>query len=202
MSHPEDVQPLVAAQYRRLADELASSSVADWDAASLCEGWRVREVIAHVTMPARYDRDAFMAELAARDFDFTRLSNELAARDGAAAPEQLVADLRDDTLHHWVPPEGSSHDALNHAVIHSLDVTVPLGRPRPPDDVMRVVLDDLTLRGVHEHFGTRIAGRRLEATDLEWSVGDGTSIRAASADLAVALCGRRVPGSQLHDDLA
>lgn len=202
MSHPEDVQPLVAAQYRRLADELASSSVADWDAASLCEGWRVREVIAHVTMPARYDRDAFMAELAARDFDFTRLSNELAARDGAAAPEQLVADLRDDTLHHWVPPEGSSHDALNHAVIHTLDVTVPLGRPRPPDDVMRVVLDDLTLRGVHEHFGTRIAGRRLEATDLEWSVGDGTSIRAASADLAVALCGRRVPGSQLHDDLA
>ena len=201
MSPNDDVQPLVAVEYRRLDDELASVPAADWDAPSLCEGWRVREVIAHVTMPARYDRDAFMAELQARNFDFTRLSNELAARDGAAPPERLVADLRDDTLHHWTPPGGGSHDALNHAVVHGLDVTVPLGRPRPPDDVMRIVLDDLTVGGVHEHFGTRIAGRRLEATDLDWSVGTGTTERATAADLALALCGRRVPGSELHDAL-
>ena len=201
MSPNDDVQPLVAAEYRRLGDELALIPAADWDAPSLCEDWRVREVIAHVTMPARYDRDAFMAELQARNFDFTRLSNELAARDGAAPPERLVADLRDDTLHHWTPPGGGSHDALNHAVIHGLDVTVPLGRPRPPDDVMRIVLEDLTVGGVHEHFGTRIAGRRLEATDLDWSVGTGTTERATAADLALALCGRRVPGSQLHDAL-
>ena len=201
MSPNDDVQPLVAAEYRRLADELASIPAADWDAPSLCEGWRVREVIAHVTMPARYDREAFVAELQARDFDFTRLSNDLAARDGAASPARLVADLRDAALHRWTPPEGSSHDALNHAVIHGLDVTVPLGRPRPPDDVMRIVLDDLTVGGVHEHFGTRIAGRRLETTDLDWSVGAGTTEQVSAADLALALCGRRVPGSPLHDAL-
>jgi uncharacterized protein (TIGR03083 family) len=196
-----DVQPLVAAQYRRLADELAPIPVADWDAPSLCEGWRVREVIAHLTMPARYDQDAFMTELQARDFDFARLSNDLAARDGAASPERLVGDLRDDTLHQWVPPEGSSHDALNHVAIHSLDVTVPLGRPRPPDEVMRVVLDDLAVHGVHEHFGTRIAGRRLEATDLDWSTGTGTTLRGDAGALALTLCGRRVPGSPLDDGL-
>ena len=54
-----------------------------WDAPSLCEKWRTREVVAHVTMPARYDGPAFMAELEAAGGDFTRLSDAIAARDGA-----------------------------------------------------------------------------------------------------------------------
>ena len=42
-----------------------------WDAPSLCEGWRTREVVAHMTMPARYSGPAFMAELEAAGGDFT-----------------------------------------------------------------------------------------------------------------------------------
>jgi uncharacterized protein (TIGR03083 family) len=193
-----ELQPSVADEFRSLADLLANAPASDWDTASLCEGWRVREVIAHVTMPARYDEAAFMAELAARDFDFTRLSNDLAARDGQLAPDTLVANLRDEVLHRWTPPEGGSHGALNHVVIHGLDVTVPLGSSRrPPDRTMRVVLDDLTHGDVHERFGTSIEGRRLEATDLDWSYGSGSVLRGSAGDLALTLCGRRVPPGRL-----
>ncbi|HTT85883.1 MAG TPA: maleylpyruvate isomerase family mycothiol-dependent enzyme [Acidimicrobiales bacterium] len=188
-----NLQPLVAAEYLALADLLAPATDATWDTPSRCEGWRVREVIAHLTMPARYDHQAFMAELEARNFDFGRLSNELASRDARLGPEELLRNLRADELHRWTPPGGDSHGALNHVVVHGLDVTVPLGiERRPPDATMRVVLDDLTAGGVHEHFGTSVDGRRLEASDLDWGYGSGTSLRGPAADLVLVLCGRTV----------
>ena len=55
------LQPAVAAEFLALADALAALSEEQWDTPSLCEGWRVREVIAHMTMAARYSDDAFMA---------------------------------------------------------------------------------------------------------------------------------------------
>jgi hypothetical protein len=77
-------------------------------------------------------------------------------------------------------------------------VTVPLGVPRrSPDDTIRIVLDDLTKGGVHEHFGTSIEGRRLEATDLDWSYGSGLALRGAAEDLALVLCDRTVPAGRL-----
>ncbi len=50
-----DLRPLVAAAYLELADLLDEAPESAWDTPSLCEGWRVREVVAHMTMPARYD---------------------------------------------------------------------------------------------------------------------------------------------------
>ena len=94
---------------------------------------------------------------------------------------------------------GGYHGAVNHVVIHGLDVTVPLGVPRrSPDETVRVVLDDLTEGGVHAHFGTSIDGRGLQATDLDWSYGSGPALRGAAEDLALVLCGRSVPGGRLE----
>jgi len=195
------LQPAVASEYLALADVLASAGEADWDKPSLCARWRVREVVAHMTMPARYDEKAFMAELQARGFDFDRLSNEVAERDARLSTDELEANLRDELLHHWAPPGGGYHGALNHVVIHGLDVTVPLSVPRlPPDDTMRIVLDDLTEGGGHVHFGTVIAGRRLDAIDLDWSYGTGEELRAVAADLALLLCGRSVPAERLQGE--
>ena len=145
MTADDDLQPAVAREYLALADSLASATDAAWDLRSLCEAWRVREVIAHVTVPARYDQETFTAELRARDFDFGRLSNEIAVRDAQLATDELVANLREDTLLHWVPPDGGYRGALNHVVIHGLEVTVPMGlQRRPPDATMRAVLVDRT----------------------------------------------------------
>jgi uncharacterized protein (TIGR03083 family) len=201
MSDDDALQPMVAAEYLALADLLESATAVDWETLSLCEGWRVREVIAHLTMPARYDQEAFMAELQARNFDFGRLSNDIAARDARLPTEDLVANLRADVLLRWAPPGGGYHGALNHVVIHGLDVTVPLGVPRrSTDESIRVVLTDLTGGGGHDHFGTHISGRRLEASDLDWSYGAGTLLRGRAEDLALVLCGRGVPAGRTEGE--
>ena len=152
-----------------------------------------------MTMAARYPEDKFMAELRRCDFDFGRLSNELASRDAGLPASQLVAGLRSEVMQHWAPPGGGYHGALNHVVIHGLDVTVPLGVPRrSPDATIRIVLDDLTTGGVHQHFGTRVDGRRLQATDLDWSYGSGSVVRGKAEDLALVLCGRSTPAGRIE----
>src|SRR5690242_8785729 len=121
MPDDADLQPMVASEFQQLADFLASATPAQWDTPSLCDGWRVREVVAHMTMAARYDEAAFMAELQDVGFDFTSLSNKLASRDGALDTDQLVANLRSDVMAKWAPPGGGYRGALNHVVIHGLD---------------------------------------------------------------------------------
>jgi uncharacterized protein (TIGR03083 family) len=199
MTDDADLQPAVAAEFVALADLLGSATDAQWDTLSLCAGWRTREVIAHMTMAARYSEEEFMAELSRCDFDFGRLSNEIAARDAELPATDLVAGLRSEVMRHWTPPGGGWHGALNHVVIHGLDVTVPLGVPRrSPDATIRVVLDDLTAGGVQERFGTSIEGRSLQATDLDWSYGSGLGLRGPAEYLALVLCGRTVPEGRLE----
>ncbi len=201
MTNDTYLQPAVAAEFLSLADLLAAASDAQWDTQSLCEGWRVREVVAHLTMAARYSEEEFMAELRRRDFDFARLSNEVASGDAKLPENELVACLRSGVMQHWTPPGGGYHGALNHVVIHGLDVTVPLGVPRrSPDETIRVVLDDLTQGGGHAHFGVDIQGRHLQASDLDWSYGSGAALRGAAADLALAMCGRAVPDGRLEGE--
>jgi len=194
------LQPAVAAEFASLAGLLAVISEAQWDTPSMCRGWRVREVVAHMTMPARYSQEEFMTELSRCEFDFTRLSNELASRDASRPADELVASLRSGIMQRWTPPGGGYYGALTHVVIHGLDVTVPLGAPRPPDQTIRIVLDNLTADGGHAHFGTVINGRRFQATDLDWSHGSGQVLRGAAADLALALCGRTVPAGRLEGE--
>lgn len=190
----EELQPYVAASYLTLADVLASLPEPDWDTPSLCEGWRIREVVAHMTMPARYSEEDFMAELRECEFDFTRLSNLVASRDAVLPVGDLVGNLRDDVMKHWTPQGGGFHGALNHVVIHSLDVTVPLGQPRSSaDEAIRIVLDDLTQGGGHAHFGTDISGKTYRATDIQWSFGSGPVVSSAAQALAAHFCGRSVP---------
>jgi hypothetical protein len=150
-------------------------------------------VVAHLTMPIRYDQEAFMEELREDDFDFTRLSNRIATRDARLPESQLVANLRDPALHAWEPPGGGHLGALSHVVIHELDITVPLGvQRRSSDPTILAVLDLLTVDGAHEYFGTEIKGRRFVATDVDWTFGSGTEVRAPGGLLVLHLSGRSV----------
>ena len=111
----------------------------------------------------------------------------------AEPADDLLADLRSPALHAWQPPGGGAAGALSHAVIHSLDVTVALGRP-PVAAVEAVVavLDQLTAAN-GEIFTIDLTGILLEASDVDWSWGSGETVRAPSGDLAALLSGRALP---------
>ncbi|MDO1477853.1 maleylpyruvate isomerase family mycothiol-dependent enzyme [Rhodococcus ruber] len=196
-----NLQSGVAPTYDGLADLLASVPAETWDAPSLCEKWQVRHVVAHATMPARLTPEQFGAEMAAAGGDFTVLSDTVAARDAFLPVSEHLAHLRSPLLHAWQPPGGGAADALSHAVIHSLDVTVALERPTvAPAEAVVAVLDQLTAAN-GAVFGVDLTEVRLEADDADWSWGSGEVVRADSGRLVALLSGRTLPdGRTLRRD--
>ena len=177
---------------------LDAADITVWDTPSLCERWRTREVVAHMTMPARYSGPEFMAELAAAGGDFTLLSDTVAARDGGLPVETLLFGLRSDVLHGWEPPGGGLEGALTHCVIHGLDIieAVPLER-RVPDARLARVLGIVARPGSPNLFGADLSGVELRADDLDWSFGSGALVSGPAQALALVACGRRLPPGRL-----
>ena len=196
-----DLAAAIADEYVSLADLLEAADPVVWDAPSLCEGWRTREVVAHMTMPARYSGPEFMAELQSAGGDFTRLSDTIAARDGALPAATLLSGLRSDVLHGWQPPGGGMEGALTHCVIHALDImeAIPMER-RVPDARIARVLEIVAAPGSPTVFGVDLSDVALRADDLDWSFGSGALVTGAAQALALVACGRQLPPGRLGGD--
>lgn len=182
-----DIRDTIAAERHELATILAGLPADAWDAPSLCAGWRVREVVAHMTAPFR-EPDALFLRTGDVD-EINSAADDLARQDAARlTAAQLTADLRDNLRHPWQP--GGYTGALCHDVIHGLDITVALGLDRqvPPDRV-RIVLDEIVPERV-AFFGVDLTGKRLVATDLDWSHGDGEEVARPAQELLLLVCGR------------
>jgi uncharacterized protein (TIGR03083 family) len=187
------VRAEIAAQRAELAEMLAGLAPEQWDAPTLCAGWRVREVVAHVTYPFRASLPRFLMDFARAGADFDRMADRVARRDAAASSARLLAAVRDNVEHPWSPPGGGPVGALSHDVIHGLDVTLALFPERTvPAGRMSVVLGGMTPRSIG-YFGTDLSGVRLVATDLEWTFGDGEPLHGRAQDLLMVVCGRRLP---------
>ncbi len=193
------ISDFIAAERQALATVLAGLTPQQWDAATLCAGWRAREVTAHITMPFRYSTDQYLRELQASGGDFNQMSDRCARRDAAAPVAELAAALAGNVHHPWQPPGGGLEAALTHDVIHGLDITVPLatGR-RVPEPHLLTVLDFLTGRGGGTVFGTDLTGVELRADDLDWSYGSGEPVTGLGQHLLLAMAGRRLPGGLLR----
>jgi uncharacterized protein (TIGR03083 family) len=190
---------MLAAHRRQLTGLLAALPPDAWDRPSLCAGWRVREVVAHILMPLRYSAPRFLAELARARGNFDRMANRVAQRDGAVPPPELVAALREREHTVWKPPGGGLAAALTHDVIHGQDIAVALGVEHPiPEEAVRVVLATVTGAKSRKHFGVDLAGTRLSASDIDWSYGSGRVLSGPAPDLALVLCGRTLPADRLQ----
>jgi uncharacterized protein (TIGR03083 family) len=198
----DDIRDMIAAQRTELGELLAGLPAARWDEPSLCAGWRVREVVAHITMPFRYSGRRFAVELARSGGRFGAMADRVARRDAASlGPDELAEAVLSNVGHPWKPPGGGFEGALSHDVIHGLDVTVPLGLPHVvPEERLRLVLPgSLSERSVR-YFGVDLDGVELRADDMEWSLGSGAAVTGAAADLLLVVCGRPVAPGRLKGE--
>jgi uncharacterized protein (TIGR03083 family) len=199
----DTLRAAITAERTDLADLLATLGPQQWDAPTLCDGWRVREVLAHLTMPFRTSAARFALDLAKAGGNFNRMADRVARRDTARMTNgELLACLRDNVGFEWKPPGGGLAGALSHDVIHGLDITVGLGLDRRvPLDRLALVFEGMTPKSV-AYFGTDLSGVRLEATDLDWSHGSGAPVHGLAQHLLLVICGRRLPPGYLDGDTA
>ncbi|MDI9917719.1 maleylpyruvate isomerase family mycothiol-dependent enzyme [Rhodococcus sp. IEGM 1379] len=197
----EKTPDAVVAQRSELVTFLDGLSAQQWNTPSLCEGWRVREVVAHITMPYRYPASRFVLEMVKARGNFNRMSNRRALADARELSEtQLLDSLRENVAYPWKPPGGGFDGALSHDVIHGQDIRVALGDTYVvPEDRLSRVLDGLSPENA-KYFGADLEGVRLRADDRDWEFGAGAEVHGAAQDLLMVLCGRILPPGHLFGD--
>ncbi|OXM63092.1 maleylpyruvate isomerase family mycothiol-dependent enzyme [Amycolatopsis vastitatis] len=177
----------------RLADLLENLPEQDWERPSLCTGWRIRDVAAHLAGNAQFGAgDWFREALRARG-RFNRMISESARRLAAQPPGPLVAQLRDHAASRRVPPApGAGPDStIMDVLTHTQDIALALGREPevPPEDAVAGLGSLWKLRFP---FNPRkqLAGLRLIASDADWAVGTGPEVRGPAAGFLLLLTGR------------
>lgn len=187
-----DMWDLVAAERAALASDLDGLSAGQWDTDSLCDGWTVRQTLAHMTSTARTSPGGFFAGLIGSGFNFGRFVEKGIERQSGDSPEQTLANFRAIERSRTAPP-GPKASWLGETVIHAEDIRRPLGIAHEYDaDAVRQCLD--FFKGSNTLIGTkkRLDGLALSATDQDWSHGTGAPVEGRAIDLLMAATGRGV----------
>ncbi|QUQ68596.1 maleylpyruvate isomerase family mycothiol-dependent enzyme [Kutzneria sp. CA-103260] len=174
-----------------LAEFLATLSPDEWDAPSLCAGWRVRDVVAHMISYDELDTRALFDRLVRGAFGVHR-SNAIGVEDlGRLSPDELLAMLRRHLTPQGLTSWFGGLVGLEDCLIHHQDIRRALGRPRQvPADRLRPCLRTAVLNPI-VGGPWRIRGLRVTATDLGWSFGFGPEVAGPAEPLLMAITGRR-----------
>lgn len=174
-----------------LADLLSSLSDAEWRSPSLCAGWTVRDVAAHLTLaPHITFGDALTGFIKARG-SFNRMVYDTAVKQARRPVPELVTLLRCAVGSRRLAPGQKLKDALMDVLVHGQDIALPLGRTRPiPPAAAVVSADHLWQMGFPFYTRRRMRGLRLTATDVGWSVGSGAQITGPMDALLLLLADR------------
>lgn len=178
------------AQRAHLAETLAALTPQQWSQPSLCEGWRVREVVAHITLPYRHSGMRVLGGIVAARGRFNVFADRIARRDTRRLTDSELQDsLARNIENPWRPPGGGQAGALSHDVIHGLDITEPLALPGPPVSRIHTVLRHVGKRQL-DYFGADLSRIRLHATDCDFSIGDGETVPMSAKDILLIVTGR------------
>jgi uncharacterized protein (TIGR03083 family) len=184
----------------QLADFLEAVPEEEWEAPSLCEGWRVRDVVGHVSVVPRVTLRQMLAVAPRARFDVDRVNMLVGIQEGQRTPQELVALLRQHAAHRTgIRPVPDPRNLLFDLVVHGQDVARPLRRQLPvASSVAQQGLDRVWAMGWPFRARARLGGLRLRATDTGWSVGEGPEVRGSALDLLLVATGRR---ASVVDDL-
>lgn len=173
-----------------LADFLAGLTPEQWAHPSLCAGWCVREVAAHVVSFEEMTPRELTARFVKGRLQMDRI-NGLGVTDLAGnSTEQLITLLRDNAEPKGMGAGFGGRVALTDNMIHQQDIRRPLGLGRTiPAERLSAALDFVryspTIRGA-----LRVRGVRLIATDSDWSYGKGPEVRGPGEALLMVMAGR------------
>jgi len=181
----------VAEERRQLADLLDELDEAQLATPSLCLGWNVKTVAAHVVSTVDDGMSGFL-QMAIRRGSLGRGIDELARRRAQSPTAELVAGIRKHADRPISSPVFGPLGPLADILVHSGDIRIPLGLPFEPDaQLTALALDFLTGRWPIGFlpFG-RLRRIRLSATDINRTWREGAEISGPVAALMMSVCGR------------
>jgi uncharacterized protein (TIGR03083 family) len=188
-------------QRARTADLLETLTDEQWQHPSLCQGWTVRDVAAHMTMQQQRVRDVavFVARnpTMLRSVTLNAIIHDSALVQSRLPTEEIIGRIRamigSRRYNTFVTPLETLTDIL----VHSQDIAVPLGvelEMSPSASALAATRRWDTRRGrLATVFRLMpLEGYRLTATDADWTRGSGPEVAGPIGALLLLLTGRNV----------
>lgn len=190
---------MVHLERQALVEDLQMREVVDWDTPSLCPGWSVHDVLAHLVDDAKTTTFGFVRRFAGAGFDFDRSNGQGVARERRTDPWATLEAFAAVSSRTTAAP-ASLATRLVEALVHGEDIRRPLGighsyPPAAAVSAMRYQLGTSIKMGGGKE---RAEGLRLIATDVDFAVGSGPEARGTVLDLLVAVCGRKLMNDRIQ----
>jgi len=186
-------------QRRALVDLLEGLSGEEWRQPSLCEGWTIRQVAAHLAL-----QNTTWSAMPRAVLDLVRHGgmngaiHAMACRHAELPAEAIIGEIR-DRVGVWRPlPTVTVRETAIDYLVHGQDIAVPLGRTLPmPGGLAVIAADRVWSRPRMFHARKKLAGYRLVADDARWAAGRGDEICGPIGALLLLLTGRPAALRQL-----
>lgn len=191
----------IVAQRHKLVERVAGLTQVEWETQSLCDKWKVRDVVGHLLSILEIPLPKFLFGIVkARSFD--RYCDTVARQIGCAEPSELVTRLRSAVDTRYSPPVLGPMSPLCDLFIHTRDIERPLGRTSELDPAGLLTALEFACGGKAYGFvpSARTNGLRFEAPDLDWGVGDGPVVRGPGEAILMTLNNRASALADLSGD--
>ncbi|MGV0593219.1 maleylpyruvate isomerase family mycothiol-dependent enzyme [Mycolicibacterium porcinum] len=178
-----------------LAAFLATLTPAQWETESLCTGWTVKDVVAHIVSYEELGVPGLLKRFAKGRV--VRANEVGVAEYSAKSTGELL-----DFLNRHLRPQGLTAGfggmiGLIDGTVHHQDIRRALGLPRtaPAQRLQRIL--PLVPGNPRLGAGRRIKGLRLRANDIDWEHGSGPEVTGTGEALLLAMTGRRQAAEEL-----
>jgi uncharacterized protein (TIGR03083 family) len=181
---------LARAEREDFAAFLETLTPQQWEAPTLCDKWKVRQVAAHTISFDELSSGQLVGRFVKGLLIVDRINDVGVADYADRSPEQLVALIRGYAHPHGLTAGFGGRIALTDNMIHQQDIRRALDIPRtiPAERLLTALEFSLyapTIRGAW-----RARGVRLVASDSDWSHGKGAEVRGPGEALLMAMAGR------------
>ncbi|MFE5238931.1 MULTISPECIES: maleylpyruvate isomerase family mycothiol-dependent enzyme [unclassified Streptomyces] len=192
---------MVHAERAALIGDLERLDAERWDEPSLCAGWTVHDVVAHLVDTARTTRPGFLIGLARARFDFDRQNARGVERERGASPGETLERLRRVVSRTSTPP-APLDSRLVEEIVHGEDIRRPLGLARsyPQEAVVRSLRLQARTSASFGGAEELVARVRLTAEDADLSIGEGPEVSGPALSLLLAVSRRRVALDDLEGE--
>jgi uncharacterized protein (TIGR03083 family) len=192
--------PLIRTERAALIADLESVPTAQWATPSLCAGWTVRDVLAHMTTTAKMTPGRFIGRFASTGFRFNAMNANGVRDELGATPADTLAGFKAQ-LDRTTAPPGPLDAMVGEVVIHSQDIRRPLGIAHAFQPEILTIVGDFVIKGNLLLGGKRRAtGLKLTATDVDWARGAGPEVKGPLSSIIIALTGRKAGLPDLTGD--
>lgn len=183
---------VIEQERRSLAELLDTLTDDEWQLPSLCVDWRIKDVAAHVALtPQPLGAWSTLVRAVHARGSFDRFVHDVSVRYADRPVTEIVDEIRTHAASRTLPALTNCRNIVMDTLVHGQDIAIPLGRERPMP--LRAATDSATLiwrKGWPFWARRRLAGLRLVATDVDWTVGSGSEVRGPISALLLLVTGR------------